>query len=53
MTWWRASLEAFIVAVTLVGLMWLFGLRPEKDSLGTDDFLWPMLAFSLLVFTVL
>lgn len=53
LTWWRAGTEALIVAVTLVGLLWLFGLRPKEDSFGTDGFLWPMLAFSFLVFAIL
>jgi len=53
LTWWRAGLEALTVAVILVGLLWLFGLRPKADSLGTDGLLWPMLAFFLLVFAIL
>lgn len=53
LTWWRAGIEALIVAVALVGLLWLFGLRPKEDSFGTDGFLWPMLAFFFIVFAIL
>lgn len=49
----RAALDAFGVAAALIGLLWLFGLRPDKDSMGTDSFLLPMLAFFTLVFAVL
>lgn len=53
LTWWRAGLEAFIAAIVIVGLLWLFELRPNKDALGTDGFLWPMIAFFVLVFAIL
>lgn len=53
LTWWRAGLEALIAAVALVGLLWLFGLRPKEDALGTDGFLGPMIAFALLIFAIL
>lgn len=49
----RAALDALVAAVALIGLLWLFGVRPDKDSMGTDGFLWPMLAFLTLVFAVL
>lgn len=49
----RAALDAFCVAAALIGLLWLFGLRPNKDSMGTDGFLLPMIAFFTLVFAVL
>ena len=51
--WWWAGIHAFLVAVVLVGLLWLFGLRPNKDSLGANGLLWPMVAFFLLVFAIL
>lgn len=51
--WWQAGFEALIVAVTLVGILWLFGLRPREDSLGTDGFLLPLLVFFLLVVAIL
>lgn len=47
--WWRAGLDALAVAVALVGLLWLFGLRPNKDSLGTDNFWLPMATLFFLV----
>lgn len=50
---WRAGIDALVVAMVVVGLFWLFGLRPIKDSLGGDSFLWPMLAFFVLAFVVL
>lgn len=53
LSWWRAALEALIVAVSLVGLLWLFGQRPQEDALGTDNLLLPMIAFFGLVFLVL
>ncbi|WP_461640622.1 YobI family P-loop NTPase [Leucobacter sp. BZR 635] len=53
LTWWQAGFEALIVAVALVGVLWLFGLRPKEDSLGTDGFLLPLLVFFLLVFAIL
>lgn len=49
----RAARDAFGVAAAFIGLLWLFGLRPDKDSMGTDGFLWPMIAFFTLVFGVL
>lgn len=49
----RAALDAFGVAAALIGLLWLFGLRPDKDSMGTDGYLLPMIAFFVLVFAVL
>lgn len=51
--WWRAGLDAFTVAVVLVGLFWLFGLRPVKDSLGTDNFWLPMATLFFLVLGIL
>lgn len=51
--WWRAGLDALGVAVALVGLLWLFGLRPVKDSLGSDDFWLPMAALFVLVLGIL
>lgn len=51
--WWRAGLDALGVAVALVGLLWLFGLRPVKNSLGSDDFWLPMAALFLLVLGIL
>lgn len=51
--WWRAALEALAVTTFVVGLLWLFGVRPSKEALGTDDFLWPMIAFFILVFAIL
>jgi len=51
--WWRAALEALGVAVALVGLLWLFGLRPVKDSLGSDDFWLPMAGVFAIVLGIL
>ncbi|MET4053154.1 hypothetical protein ABID81_002529 [Frigoribacterium sp. PvP054] len=51
--WWRAGLEALAATAILVGLLWLFGVRPDKEAFGTDDFLWPMIVFSTLVFAIL
>lgn len=51
--WWRAGLDALAVAVVLVGLLWLFGLRPIKDSLGTDNFWLPMATLFFLVLGIL
>lgn len=53
LTWWRAGLEALLVTVALVGLLWLFGVHPKEDSIGTDGVLWPMIAFSSLIFAIL
>ncbi|MBC9926463.1 MULTISPECIES: hypothetical protein [unclassified Leucobacter] len=53
LTWWRAGRDALVVAMVIVGLFWLFGLRPDKDSMGTDGFVWPMAVFFLLVFVIL
>ncbi|MEL0626407.1 hypothetical protein V6245_05545 [Salinibacterium amurskyense] len=53
LTWWRAGLDALGVAVVLVSLFWLFGLRPVKDSLGTDDFWLPMATLFGLVLGIL
>lgn len=50
---WRAGIDALVVAIVVVGLFWLFGLRPIRDSLGAVNFLWPMLAFFVLAFVVL
>ena len=47
--WWQAGLHALVLAVALVGLLWLFGLRPLKDSLGSNDFWLPMAALFVLV----
>ncbi|WP_454173111.1 YobI family P-loop NTPase [Microbacterium maritypicum] len=53
LTWWRAAIDAFVLATAIVGLLWLFGLRPLKDSLGTDTFLLPMIALFVLIFATL
>jgi hypothetical protein len=50
---WRAGIDALVVAMVVVSLFWLFGLRPVKDSLGADGFLWPMVAFLVLAFVAL
>lgn len=52
LTWWRAGIDALIMAVVAVGLLWLFGIRPDKDSLGTDNFLLPMIALLLIAFVL-
>ena len=51
--WWRAGLDALGVAAVLVGLLWLFGVRPVRNSLGSDDFWLPMAALFVLVLGVL
>jgi Cdc6-like AAA superfamily ATPase len=51
--WWRAGLDALGATVAIVGLLWLFGLRPAKDSLGTDGFWLPMVAMFVLVLGIL
>lgn len=51
--WWRVGLEALAATAILVGLLWLFGVRPNKGAFGADDFLWPMIVFSTLVFAIL
>ena len=53
LSWWRAGLDALAVAVVLVGLLWLFGLRPIKDSLGTDNYWLPMATLFFLVLGIL
>jgi hypothetical protein len=52
LTWWRAGIDAAVVAVVIVGMLWLFGLRPDKNSFGTDSFLLPMIALFLLAFSI-
>lgn len=51
--WWRVGLEALAATAILVGLLWLFGVRPDKTAFGADDFFWPMIVFSLSVFAIL
>lgn len=51
--WWRAGIEALAATAIFVGLLWLFGVRPNKEAFGSDDFLWPMIVFSMLVFALL
>lgn len=51
--WWRAALDALAVAVVLVGLLWLFGLRPIEDSFGTDNSWLPMAALFFLLLGIL
>jgi hypothetical protein len=53
LTWWRAAIDAFVVAAALVGLLWLFGLRPDENALGTENYVLPMIAFFALTFIVL
>lgn len=53
LTWWRAAIDAFIVAGALVGLLWLFGLRPDENALGTENYLLPMITLCTLAFLVL
>lgn len=49
----RSGLDALVVSVVLVGVLWLFGIRPDEDSLGTGNHLLPMTALFLLVFAML
>lgn len=51
--WWRVGIEALAATAIFVGLLWVFGVRPNKEAFGTDDFLWPMIVFSMLVFAIL
>ncbi|TFD65586.1 hypothetical protein [Cryobacterium sp. Hb1] len=47
---WRAAIDAFAVTAVIVGLLWLFGVRPDPSSFGTDTEWFTMLVFTLLVF---
>lgn len=49
----RTTLDAAAGAVVILGLLWLFGLRPEKNALGIDSYLVSMGAFFILVFASL
>lgn len=49
LTRWRALGEASLIGGVIVGLLWLFGIRPDPDALGTDHLLLPTLAFLLLL----
>ena len=53
LTWWRAAIEAFVVAMALVGILWLFGLRPDANAFGTENYVLPMIAFFALAFLLL
>ncbi|MFB2573028.1 P-loop NTPase fold protein [Micrococcus sp. IITD107] len=48
-TWHRTLLEAAVVGVVLVGLLWLFGVRPDADALGTGHVALPAIALLVLV----
>ncbi len=48
----RAALEAAGAAIALVGVLWLFNLRPEKNSFGTDNLWLPMAVLLFLAFAV-
>lgn len=47
--WWRTLLEATAVGVTVVGLLWLFGARPDADAFGTGNVALPAIALLALV----
>jgi hypothetical protein len=49
LTWWRTLLEAIGVATVIIGLLWVFGVRPDADALGTSDLALPTVAFASLV----
>lgn len=49
LTWRRTLLEAIAVGVTVVGLLWLFGVRPDADALGTGNVTLPAIALLVLV----
>lgn len=51
--WWQAGRDALAISIVLVGLLWLFGLRPIENSLGTDDLLLPMASLFVLVLGIL
>ncbi|MGV2984167.1 hypothetical protein ACNPNP_10710 [Microbacterium sp. AGC85] len=53
LSWWRTIFEAVLATTIVIGLLWLFGVRPSEDSFWTDGLLWPMIVFSALVFTAL
>lgn len=53
LSWWRTILEAVLATTIVVGLLWLFGVRPNTEPFGTDDLLWPVIVFSALVFAAL
>lgn len=51
LTLWRALRDAVMVGVVLVGLLWLFGVRPDPNAFGTNHAALPMASLLLLVVT--
>lgn len=49
LTWWQALLEAAVVGVVVVGLLWLFGVRPDMDALGVGNDALTVVALLVLV----
>ncbi|MBF4459473.1 hypothetical protein [Pseudoclavibacter sp. VKM Ac-2867] len=41
--------QAFGLTVIIVGLLWIFGVRPDGNALGTGNALWSLVAFFSLV----
>lgn len=47
-TWQRTLVEAAIIGVAVFGLLWLFGIRPDANALGTGHVALPAIAFLVL-----
>lgn len=45
----RIFLEATVVGIVVVGLLWLFGVRPDSNAFGTDHFALPVAALMVLM----
>jgi len=48
-TWLTSLRDAVVVSTILCGLLWLFGVRPKADALGSIDPAFSIVAFVLLV----
>lgn len=49
LTWKNTLAEAVCASAVLVGLLWLFGVRPVQNALGPDSSVLSFLAFFILV----
>ncbi|MDN5547474.1 MAG: hypothetical protein L0H03_19635, partial [Rhodococcus sp. (in: high G+C Gram-positive bacteria)] len=49
LTWLTSLRDAAVLSVILCGLLWLFGVRPKADALGSIDPAVSVVAFVLLV----
>lgn len=51
LTWWRSLRDAAVVGVVIVGLLWLFKIRPDPNAVGTGHV--ALSAVGLLILAIL